>query len=222
MKKRRRVLVLPGWFHRPMISGIARRARESGWHLDLIDIMTAVAPWEVAWDGMLLFHTRRADLVKLAQQQASRCPTVLISGMAPIVDAPIVKEDCVAVGRMAARHFLDRGFQRFAWLSNENNQVSRDRCDGFVAATREAGYRCLCIQVGRRSGKNRRATRQRIVQRLRTLRFPLALYALDDLVAVNAIEICQDHGIRVPEDVAVLGTGNVEMAAEFWPSPCRA
>ena len=61
--------------------------------------------------------------------------------------------------------------------------------------------------------------RVRIVQRLRTLRFPLALYALDDLVAVNAIEICQDHGIRVPEDVAVLGTGNVEMAAEFCAVP---
>lgn len=219
MKQRRRVLVVPGWLHPPMIGGLARCAREANWHLHLINVMTGAPPRGLAWDGMLVFHTERADLIRFARQQAAHCPTVLISAMKPILSVPVVKEDNVAIGRLAAEHFMERGFRQFVWLSNDRRQCSYDRRAGFLAALHEAGLPCDCIEWHKMPRGQGREWNRAVARQLRTLPLPLALFALDDIVAVEAVEILKDNGFRVPEDVAVLGVGNAELMCDFSEVP---
>ena len=218
-KQRRRVLVLCAWLRPAMGAGLARFAREANWHLHLETTITGGAPRHVACDGMLVFHTERPDLTALARKRAASCPTVLISGMTPIVKAPVVCEDNLGVGRMAAEHFLHRGFRQFAWLSNDNRRVSQDRRAGFLATLQEAGMPCQCIEWQQAQRPQWREYSRWVGRHLARLPRPLALLAQDDMVAVDAIHICKDSVLRVPEDVAVLGVGNDALLCEFSDVP---
>ena len=219
MNKRRRVLVLSGWLRPAMASGLAMFARQADWHLDLGSMVTGGLPRGLACDGMLVFHSERADLASLARRQATQCPTVLVSGMKPILDAPIVREDNVGIGRMAAQHFLERGFRQFAWLSNDNRRVSQDRRAGFLAALHETGMSCQCIEWPKPLKQQWREYSRWVARHLTSLARPLALFVTDDMTAVNVVEICKDHGLRVPEDVAILGVGNDALICDFSDVP---
>lgn len=219
MKPRRRVLVLSGWLHPPMADGLARFAREAKWHLYSVNVFSGIAPRDIACDGMLMFHTDRADLIHMARQQAARCPAVLVSGMKPVVDAPVVAEDNVGIGRLAVQHFLERGFRQFAWLCNNDRKVAHDRRAGFLTALQEADMPCTCIEWHPSDAQQWRAASRRIAKQLRALPHPLALFAVDDAVAVDAVELCLDHDIRVPDDAAVLGVGNAALLCDFSQVP---
>jgi LacI family transcriptional regulator len=219
MKPRRRILIMAGWLWPQMTNGLARYAREANWHLHLGGLVSGGFPRGLDCDGMLVFHSERPDLKRLARKQAAICPTVLISGMKPIVQAPTVMEDNIGIGRMAAEHFLERGFRQFAWLANDDRQVSRDRRAGFRAAVEAAGCSCHCIDWQKSDEQRWSEYSHRVAKQLEALPRPLALFTEDDSVAVNAVEICRDHGLRVPEDVAVLGVGNDTLLCEFSGVP---
>jgi len=202
-----------------MAQGLSRFAREANWHLLLEGMVGGVSPRGVECDGMLVFHSEQADLKSVARKLAAICPTVLVSGMKPIIAAPLVHEDNVAVGRVAAEHFLARGFRQFFWLSNDSRQVSRDRRVGFLSVLHEAGMPCRCIEWQATDGRQWRENSRWVARQLNSIPRPFALFALDDPTAVDTIEICRDHNIRVPEDAAVLGVGNDSMICDFSSVP---
>jgi LacI family transcriptional regulator len=218
-KQRRRVLVLSPWLRPQMAAGLARFARMANWHLHLETTLTGETARDVACDGMLVFHCNQAELIALARRRAASCPAVLISGMKPILRAPTVREDNVAVGRMAAEHFLQRGFRQFVWLSKDNRRVSQDRRAGFLAALRENEGHCHCIEWSRTRRPQWREYSRWVGRQLAGLPRPIALLAQDDLAAVDAVQICKDNGLRVPDDVAVLGVGNDALLCEFSDVP---
>ena len=58
-----------------------------------------------------------------------------------------------------------------------------------------------------------------LAQKLSVLPKPIAVFALDDLLAIDTVEVCLDAGFRVPDDVAVMGVGNMELACECAQVP---
>jgi LacI family transcriptional regulator len=219
MKQRHRVLVLATWLRPAMAQGLARFARKANWHLLLGNTLSDDFDRNTRCDGTLLFHTERPEARLFARRQARQAPAVLVSGMKPIVEAPTVMEDNVGIGRMAAAHFLERGFQHFAWLATDSRRVGQDRRAGFLAALQEAGMSCQCLEWLKPVGPQWQRYSRWLARSLGKLPRPLALFAQDDLVAVDAIEICRDNGLRVPDDVAVLGVGNDPLICEFSAVP---
>src|SRR5262249_27825198 len=127
--------------------------------------------------------------------------------------------DNVGVGRLAAQHFLERGFRHFVWLSNDHRRVSQDRRTGYLTALQEAGAPCQCIESPGGQRQTWREYHGWVAKHLKALPRPFALFALDDAVAVDVVEICRDSGLRVPEDAAVLGVGNDALICEFSGVP---
>jgi LacI family transcriptional regulator len=94
--------------------------------------------------------------------------------------------------------------------------VSNDRHGGFSSALAESGFTCHRLEY-RQERSNLRDWRHRkawLARQLGALPRPLACYVLDDQLASEAIEVCLANGWRVPEDFAVMGTGNIEIACE--------
>jgi LacI family transcriptional regulator len=58
-----------------------------------------------------------------------------------------------------------------------------------------------------------------LAERLSSLPFPLGLAARDDRRALNVIQICQDKGFLVPEEIAVIGVDNMEIICDLAPVP---
>lgn len=78
----------------------------------------------------------------LAKALASwRRPLVNVSAMLPKPPLPRVGEDNLAIGRLAAEHFLERGLRHFGFVGPPDWLYSREREQGFRAAIEAAGYR---------------------------------------------------------------------------------
>lgn len=220
MKPKKNVLVALGWYDPRLIEGIGRYAREAGWHLEMRAMIEATVPEDWVGDGVLANDTAVPRIAKFLDLQALKQPTVLIGSNHPPSTLPCVKEDNQAVGRAAAAHFIDRGYRHFAWYSVQRGAVEKERREAFVGALAELGMECSLLEWGRGRGRqkdNWLEARRWLSGELESLPKPLAMFVLDDLLAIDAVQACLDSGLRVPTDVGVLGVANMELACECSP-----
>lgn len=222
MKNRKNVLLVLGWYDPRIIEGVGRYAREVGWHLEMRTVIEGTLPSCWRGDGMLVNDTTVPRLERFIESQIGLQPTVLIGSNHRYATVPVVHEDNAAVGRLAALHFLDRGHQHFAWLGLAQDAVELGRRTSFVETLNAAGFRCLVME-GKREFVSRRESwehrRRWLASRLRRAPKPMALLCLDDIVAMEALDVCVDLGLQVPGEVAVMGVGNMELACECAKIP---
>jgi LacI family transcriptional regulator len=110
--------------------------------------------------------------------------------------------DNAAIGRMAARHFLDRGYRNFAFFHHWDLGVSRRRRDSFETKLARYGHHCEVLSWHKGWGKRPDTRDQRhrwLIHNLTALPKPLALFATRDIEAVEVIEACLSSGLSVPE-----------------------
>ncbi|MGA2053498.1 MAG: substrate-binding domain-containing protein, partial [Opitutales bacterium] len=121
-----------------------------------------------------------------------------------------VTADHREIGRVAARHLLERRFQKFGYYGSDELFFSRLRREGFVAAVEEQGASCAVLDVSSNFTSGRAWMRQEVEleEWLRSLRPPVAIMASTDLRADTLLETCRRIGLRVPEEIAVVGVDN--------------
>jgi len=127
----------------------------------------------------------------------------------PDSDLPQVLFDDQAIGAMAANHLLERGFRQLAYVGVGQTLFSRGREAGFVRAARQAGVaprRYVKTSPGWRLPDD-----TGVRDWLRSLPKPVGMLADCDVHGVHAIEICHELGIRVPEEIAVIGVDNDDL-----------
>jgi LacI family transcriptional regulator len=183
-------------------------------------MMEATDPSGWQGDGMLVNDTEAPRLAKFIRAQVKKQPTVLFGANHSGIAGPCVEEDNIECGRLAAKHFLNRGYRNFAWISISRGKVERDRRAGFIEALVANGQQCTELKRDVARGTEEDTwnnRRQWLEAELKKLPKPLAVFALDDLLAVEVVEVCLDNSIRVPEDVAVIGAGNIEIACDCSP-----
>ena len=156
-------------------------------------------------DGLIFspMEITREDL----QRQAFVMPTVAI--------------DNQAAARDATRHLLDSGRRRIAAVGAhpETNDVgvAADRLEGYRSAHLEAGRKAVAKLVVPTQGWGRSAGYAAVAEVIRRgTRFD-ALFCLNDTLAVGAVRAVLESGLRVPEDVAVVGWDDVEEVAFTTP-----
>ncbi|HET8748575.1 MAG TPA: LacI family DNA-binding transcriptional regulator [Ramlibacter sp.] len=119
-------------------------------------------------------------------------------------------------GRLVGEMLVRTGHRRIAWLAGlENASTSLDREAGLRDALAEAGLALHARAVGRYDFAE---ARQAVLQMCRDpADRPDALFAANDHMAIAALETLRSElGLRVPQDVSVVGFDNVPQAA--WPS----
>jgi DNA-binding LacI/PurR family transcriptional regulator len=141
-------------------------------------------------------------------------PTVLVDTRHPRLSR-IVNDD-VTGGRLATQHLIELGHRKIAFagdqLENPFNFVSsRDRFRGYREALEEAGisFRPDYHQ----QGKHGREPARRMAHNLMALPDPpTAILAASDTQAIGVLEAAQDLGLKVPEDLSVVGYDDIEIA----------
>lgn len=119
-----------------------------------------------------------------------------------------VLTDHVAVGRLAARHFLALGrFASYAYVyDTERNRWGRGRAYGFVRTLAQRGLSPKTFTPA--VSPLRIIDRERFQKWIARLPRPIALFAANDRLASQAIGFCREMNLGVPADVAVLGVDN--------------
>ncbi|AEB46925.1 MULTISPECIES: LacI family DNA-binding transcriptional regulator [Micromonospora] len=159
-------------------------------------------------DGVMLVATplRPADLTALTRLDL---PGVTVSSGTDVPGWPCVRIDDVAAARLATRHLLDLGHRRIAHISGDPDDelaftAHLDRRRGYQEALRAAGLRpdpTLDVESGFDIAGGTRATEEL----LRRGDPPTAIFAACDEMAMGALTALRDAGLRVPQDVSLIG-----------------
>lgn len=206
-----------------VLSGIHQVVRPHGYHIMLEAVEDVTAP--DAYIGLvrsrhvdgLMVSGPRADDTQLAYLQAEGFPAVLL-GRLPGCGLCEVDVDNVRGARTATEHLLKLGHRRIAFISNGPliYTASRDRLRGYMAALAAAGLPNdeSLVRYGRFSWESGYEAMQSL---LSLPERPTAVFVASDVVAFGALEALARAGVRVPDEMAVVGFDDLPMAAHVTP-----
>ena len=155
-------------------------------------------------------------LPSVAQELISMgTPLIDTAHTLPNLDVPTVDVDHTAVGCLAAEYFLERMFRSFGFFGSESATYSRIREEAFRQRVVAAGHTVSSCYAEYLADLAAPALWKKSTQKtrrwLRHLAAPAAIFCSEDAPARYLADVCGQVGLRVPEDIALLGAGNDEL-----------
>jgi LacI family transcriptional regulator len=213
-------------FGRQVLCGIARYIREnSPWSVYFSErsVYDSCPSWLKRWSGNgVISRAFSPEVVETAIKLG--IPVIDLNEQIRGQGVPLVSNDHGAIGRLAAKHLLERGFTRFGFVGHAGAFWSEGRFKGFAEVIREAGYACVEYH-GKKA--DLRAMRQRLWELeldevagwIDNLPKPVGVMASDDFRAVQFLAACRIADVAVPEQVAVIGVGGDDVSCELAIPP---
>lgn len=144
-------------------------------------------------------------------EAVAEVPTVAVANRdAGLADVDVVAGDDEAGTRLAVHHLVALGHRRVACLAVGTTGVGRLRRDAFVAAA--AGEGLVPAAVVDATEADEDSAYRAAVRLLTGPDRPTAVVCYNDLVALGALSAARDLGLRVPEDVSLVGYDNTQVA----------
>lgn len=117
----------------------------------------------------------------------------------------------------AVRYLIDKGHQRIAFIGHSRLALHPyDRYEGYLQALKDTGL-ALDPRFTIFDAWTRKDAYDSTIALLQLEQRPSAIFAGADRVAINAILAIRDAGLKVPDDIAVIGSGNIEEGEVFRP-----
>jgi DNA-binding LacI/PurR family transcriptional regulator len=170
-----------------------------------------------AVDGLIVFPVGKdAAHEGIAQLKADSIPYVLVDRYFPDLDSDYVTADNYDGGYRATEHLLILGYRRIAFVYAPSSSLTvtsiRDRWAGYRAALEHYGL-----------SYDERLVYQSPVKRQYEDYFlkeslPEAIFAVNDLEALAILKTAQRYGLRIPDDIAVVGFDDLSFAAHLNPA----
>lgn len=164
---------------------------------------------------VLLIASCQANLRNFYELGDDRTPYLLFDRNFPHLAAHFVGSDDVQIGEMATRHLIEIGRKRIAHIGGKNTSPSFDRLRGYrnaLAESRLPAQESHIVVRERVEESGDRIGFQVMQELLKLESRPDAVFCYNDLTAVGAIEATLQAGLRVPEDIAFIGCGNLRYA----------
>jgi LacI family transcriptional regulator len=203
-------------FFPSLAQAIFRAARASGYATFLIDTegnevleQAALAKAvDLGLDGIVWFPIRDKDT---SNGVLTRTLVVVLDRTVP--GYATVGVDYVEAGRIAIRHLLDAGHRRIGIITGPTDIASmRDRCDGAEALIRAEGK--LAFRVGNAFSSDLEPEARAALDAGEAT----AVFAAADVIAIGAVRWIQAKGLRVPEDMSILGFDDIPQAEQCLPA----
>jgi len=211
---------LQNQFYPVVVETLSQRLQKDGYHVllfiteteDADELLLELLRYQV--DGIVMASTHLSS--GLAQQIAdARIPVVMFNRTSSKGSISTVSSDNVGGGRAVAHFLADGGHQRVAYIAGaEDSSTNHDREEGLRAGLAERGLRVVARAVGNYEFERAAlATRELFGRLVSSADRPDALFVASDHMAFAAIDILRGSlGLRVPEDVSVVGFDNVPQA----------
>jgi LacI family transcriptional regulator len=139
-------------------------------------------------------------------------PFVLIDRIFDDLEADFVGIDDVAAGRIATTHLIEMGRRHIAHISGRENSTGVRRKEGYLEALRAHKLPVREDYILSREFVDTDSQRQgseAMRQLLERSPRPDAVFCHNDPIAIGAMNVILDAGLRIPEDIALVGCGNL-------------
>jgi LacI family transcriptional regulator len=163
------------------------------------------------WKGEGII-SRQINPAAVKQLRKRKLAAVDLSNFFPHMGVPRINSADFEIGRMAAKHFIERGFQDFGCCGYIDQHWSQQRANGFADEVRYARGTCVDFeQPFRTHAHSWDEDQNRLASWLSNLPKPVGVLATNDLLGHHVLDACTRAGLLVPEQVAVLGVDNDEL-----------
>lgn len=206
-------------YGRSILQGIARYiSSHHQWsvYFEQHELGTPPPTWlsSSRWDGILCRPTNNMLAQRLKRMEV---PVVDLNDLHANLKLPWVGSNHQAIGRLGARHFLERGFRHFAFCGFTNELWARQRREGFREVAEKEN---LPIPVYESPWRGSNVSRwdleiEHLGKWLKDLPKPIGIMACNDARALHLLNACHQAGLLVPEEVAVVGVDNEEIFCEL-------
>ena len=208
------------------VTAIETAAREAGYSVLLTTVGSGAAgPAAETSPGSSLIGSGVDGILVVAAHEgmqpvvaaaASTIPVLAVSAQSPAsTDAAVVGVDQRRGARSVVEHLARTGVRSIAHLAGPSDWFdARARLDGFVEGLEGQGLDGVATAPGDwtpRSGYE-------VTRELLASGPPEALFAANDMMAIGALHALHEQGLRVPEDIAVVGFDDTDGAAYLTPS----
>ncbi len=201
------ILVALWWWDPRLLQGIARYAHEKNWFLDTRVRFLHRLPIRRHYDGAIIFPGRDQRILKNAGKIGA--PLITLDQHDNLLSSSRVFCDDFQIGRTAADHFHDRGLEQVGFVEFQGpaSRAEQARGQGLREQCRKLGLRFHLLPF------------YGLQKALRRIPAPLGLLAPSDELAVEVLADCLEAGLRVPEQVSVLGVDDFETLCLHTPVP---
>ncbi|MDF1604811.1 LacI family DNA-binding transcriptional regulator [Nocardioides sp. YIM 152315] len=213
------------WFFAAVVQGAEEVLRESGYDLLLYNLAGDASARHRVFETSLL--TKRVDAVLVLSLKPSPDERERLSRLGrpvTIVGADMpgwatVRIDDREAAATATSHLVDLGHERIGYIGGATEGV----LDFTAPSARLTGYRCVLEKAGVESdpcleadgGFTIAGGQEAALSLLQRPDRPSAVFAASDEMAIGALRAARELGLRVPEDVSVVGIDDHEMARYF-------
>lgn len=160
----------------------------------------------------LIVASCRSTVELFFRMEKQEMPYVLLDRQLPGLSANFVGVDDEAVGMLATRHLIEIGCKRIAHIRGPEYSPALQRLEGYKRALTQAGMKIIddyIIAEAKVDVDSRRHGVEAMGQLLNRKPRPDGVFCLNDPLAVGAMTRALDEGLRIPEDLAIIGCGNL-------------
>lgn len=213
-----------------LAKGVEDETRKNGWNLLLcnsndnhkteLDNIQTLADQGVS--GIILglssetTEEKGAECIHLLEKE--RIPYILVDTDLESNTSGFVSLDHEMGGYMAARYLLESGHKNLICITGPAQLIAtRQRLNGVKRACEECGHAYGSVRLieGKYTYDSGRAAAERIIREYGDVN---AIFAFNDLIAIGAMQVFQEKGYRIPEDLSVIGYDDIATGV-FLPTP---
>jgi DNA-binding LacI/PurR family transcriptional regulator len=160
------------------------------------------------WENYHLFN----------QLNELKVPFVFCNSNADGLNAPVIYSNNFYGGYIATKHLLEKGYRNIAFISKDKYRANVDRCKGYITALREneieINRKIVAMEdksqaqnLGYESMKKILAFGQRVD----------AVFCINDKIIQGVYQAIDEAGLKVSDDIGVIGYDNTEICEKFTP-----
>ncbi|MBV9820176.1 MAG: LacI family DNA-binding transcriptional regulator [Solirubrobacterales bacterium] len=220
------VLDIANPFWGEVVRGVEESARAAGY---VIMVFSSSESAEIEARNLDLLRLHRVDGLliapvatderRLREIDARGTPVVLLDHRSERGRLPAVTVDDVLGGVMAAEYLRGRGHERIAFVTGPLDIAAyRDRRAGVRSVLRRRQRQCEEVVEVRVAGLNAREGAAAVQRLLSRDPRPTAVLCANDLLALGVLRGLTERGVRVPEDVSLIGYDDLDFSAMLSPA----
>ncbi|OJV90074.1 MAG: hypothetical protein BGO39_01485 [Chloroflexi bacterium 54-19] len=196
-----------------LIQGLQRIGRQAlvftpGPDQEFDDVLPIVLQYQV---DALIVTAATLSSERLSDFERKGTPVILFNRYTPGEATSAVCCDNIEGGRMVANLLLDAGHKRLAYIAgNQDSSTNRDRMKGFTDRLWERGAIKPLVEQAGYTYEEGYAAARRLLARDDP---PDAIFCAGDIIALGALDQARDAGVKVPQELSVIGFDDIPMAS---------
>ncbi|HDH9217727.1 TPA: ribose operon transcriptional repressor RbsR [Escherichia coli] len=212
-------------FYAEVVRGVERSCYERGYSLILCNTEGDYERMDSSLetllqkrvDGLLLMCTESRAPSSEVLSRYPRLPMVMMDWSPFEYGGDIIQDNSLLGGEMATQYLIDKGFTEIACIAGPQDKLpAKYRLQGYYNAMQKAGLpiREEFVLISDFEFAGGLTAMQKL---LSLAKLPQAVFTCNDAMAVGAYQAMYQKGLRVPEDISVMGYDDIDLASYMIP-----